>query len=416
MESRRYRILYIERPASVGGSVISLYELVRGLDRDRYEPVVLFHGPNPYRERFQALGVKVIVLSEQAPSPPPGGPQRDIAASLGRYSTRLAEGYKAAKQLYLLLRRDLPLARRVVRIIREEAVDLVHHNNSLSGNRATVIAARWAGLPQVCHVRMLHRLSFIERYLARFVDAFIYISGAVEALYRSQGIPAERGQVIHNPINTEQFEQVNGAAELRAEFGLDEGDWLISNVGRLDWWKGQDDFLRAMAQVIRSYPNAKALIVGAPGSTAISQAYHRRLQQMVTDLGLFEHVIFTGFRADVPRIMVASDIIVHSASQPEPFGRVVVEAIAAGRPAVATAAGGVLDIVEDRVTGLLVPPRDASQMAQAIIHLLRHREQAQRMGQRAQRYVKEWFSVRRHTAAVQHVYERLLTQPLRGGT
>ncbi len=408
MNTRRYRILYIEKPASVGGSVISLYELVRGLDRDRYEPVVLFHGPNPYRGRFQALGVKVIVLSDKTPSAPPDGPQWDIAASLGQYSRRWSEGYRAAKQFYLLLRRDVPLARRVARIIREEAVDLVHHNNTLSGNRATVMAARMAGVSQVCHVRMLHRLSFVERPLVRWVDAFVYISRAVEQLYQSQGVPAEKGQVIHNPIDVERFEQADDTADLRAELGLNGGDQLISNVGRLDWWKGHDDFLQAMAEVVRFHPNARALIVGTPGSTATSQAYYRRLQRLVADLGLSQHVIFTGFRNDVPRIIAASDVVVHSASEPEPFGRVVVEAMAAGRPVVATAAGGVLDIVEDRVTGLLVPPKSPSTMADAIRHLLQNRERGQQMGQRAQRQAKSRFSAQQHVTTMQQIYERVL--------
>jgi len=411
MKDRGYRILYVERPASVGGSVISLYELVRGLDRERYEPVVLFYGPNPYREKFQALGVQTIVLDEGALPMSPMGGRRDIAASLGRYSGRLARGYGAAKQLYIWLRRDLPLAWRVARIVQEEAIDLVHHNNTLSGNRATVMAGRMIGLPQVCHVRMLRRLSFIERFMVRWVDAFIYISSAVEQTYLGQGVPAEKGRVVHNPVDVERFAQADGAAELRADLGVGEADPLISNVGRLDWWKGHDDFLHAVAEVARSHPDVKALIVGAPGSTAISRAYYRRLQRLVVDLELSEHVIFTGFRADVPRIMAASDVVVHSASQPEPLGRVVIEAMAAGRPVVATAAGGVLDIVQDGVTGLLVPPKDATAMARAIQRLLEDREWANTVAQRAQQHAREHFSIDRYAAIVQKLYQKLLKVP-----
>lgn len=409
MASRRHRILYIEKPVSVGGSVISLYELVRGLDTSRYEPVVLFYGPNPYRERFRALGARVVTLSERPPvAAPSAGSSRDIAASLRRYGNWMAAGYRDAKQVYLLVRRDWPLARRLARLIKGEAVDLVHCNNSVS--RATAVAAWLAGVPHVGHVRMLRKLSLVDRYLAHFVDSFIFISKAVEQCYRSQGVPASRGQVVYNPIDLDAFAHADHGAKFRAELGLAGQDRLISNVGRLDWWKGHDDFLRAMAEVIRSQPEAKALIVGAPDATPRNQAYYRRLQELVTDLGLSDHVIFTGYRTDVPRIMAASDVVVHSSSEPEPFGRVIVEAMAAGRPVVATAAGGVLDIIEDQVSGLLVSPRDSTSMARAIQQLLQNRDQARTMGQCARRQAGERFSVERHVAAVQRIYQRILTR------
>ena len=212
-----------------------------------YEPVVLFYGPNPYRERFQALGVQVMTLNEQPPIvAPAAGPQRDIAASLSRYGNWLATGYRDAKQVYLLAHCDWPLARRLARLIKDEAIDLVHSNSGL--DRAAIMAARLVGVPCVCHVRMWKELSFVDRCLARFVNSFVYISKAVEQCYRSHGIHSSRGKLIYNPIDVEAFVQADNGAELRAEFGLTDQNWLISNVGRLDWWKGHDYFLRAMAK------------------------------------------------------------------------------------------------------------------------------------------------------------------------
>ena len=412
MGQKRYRILYVEKPTeTVGGSVISLYELVRGLDTTRYEPVVLFYGPSAYRGRFQALGVKVLVLNDrQPPLPPPAqDSRRDIETRLSRYGNWLADGYKTIKQLYKMARVDWPLARRVARIIKEEKIDLVHHNNTLTANRATIIAARLAGVPQVCHVRMLHPFSPLERWLGSFVTTFIYNSRAVEDLYRRLGIPAAQGQVVYNPVDVETYKATNHLAELRAEFGLSDGDRLVSNVGRLSWWKGQDYFLEAIAQTVRQMPNIKALVVGGPGFEARDQAYYQRLQQLLIELGLSGHVIFTGFRADVPRIMAASDVVVHSSSEPEPFGRVVIEGMAAGRPVVATAAGGVLEIIQDGITGLLVPPKNACLMAQAIQKLLQNPTEAYRIGQCAQQYVENHFSVERHVTAIQQIYQQALT-------
>jgi len=409
MSQRRARVLYVEKPVAVGGSVISLLELVRGLDTDRYEPVVLFFGPNPYRERFTTLGVGILVLGQMQPANASQvKSRRDIAASLSRYNHNLADAYRAAKDVYLLVRRDMRQARQLARLIRREAIDLVHHNNGLSGSRDGVLAARMVGVPQVCHIRMLHPPSPVERRLARWVDAFIYISTAVERLYCDHGIPAAKGRVVHNPIAVDKFGRADGVNGLRTELGLAANDRVISNIGRLDWWKGHEVFLSAMAQVVQAEPAAKALIVGEADDTPMNRAYAEALHQMVSDLQLSDRVVFAGYRVDIPRIMKISDVVVHSASRPEPFGRVIGEAMAAGRPVVASAAGGVLDIVDHGVNGLLVSPGDTASMANAILRILRNDELARTLAQRGQERARTCFSVEQHVSGVQSVYQGLL--------
>jgi glycosyltransferase involved in cell wall biosynthesis len=408
--------MYIELPVSVGGSVTGLYQLVQGLDKDQYDPIVLFHGPNAYRTHFQAIGVQTLVLSENGAKPSTSQTaqsigqttsKRDIAARLSRHSEGLAEAYRLTRRARLVAGTYWPLGRHIARLIKEWNVSLVHNNNSLMGNRAGVIGAHLAGVPQVCHVRGLAEFSRVERGLASFVDAFIYMSRAVEQLYLDLGIPQEKGHVVYDGFNTE-ISAKKQAHECRAELGLTEQDKVITNVGRLDWWKGQDYFLQAIAQLVLSEPNIKALLVGSPDNNSVSQAFHQKLVQMVADLRLSDHVIFTGFRSDVQDLMAASDVVVHSSSEPEPFGRVVVEAQLMGRPVVATGAGGVLDIIQDRETGLLVPPQDADAMAQAIGWLLQNREQAETMGQCSRQRAQERFTVQQHITQVQHIYNSIL--------
>lgn len=409
--------MYVEKTPFTGGSVSSLYELVRGLDTRLFEPIVLFHRPNPDRDRFRSLGVRVITLYNQKAEPSSG-----FRRSIGRV---LRSGdrndhctvYRIAREIYVLGARDWVVARRFTRLIKDERIDLVHHNNSLKTNRATVMGCRMASVPQVCHMRGFREFSLIERCLLRFVDAFIYNSRAVRNHNQNQGVPASRGQVIYNPINVEAFQVPNLAAGLRAEFGLTRQDLLVTNVGRITWWKGQDYFLQAMAEVKRSLPNAKALIVGSDQGVATDVAYHSKLEKLVSDLNLSDCVKFTGFRTDIPRIMAASDVVVHSSSEPEPFGRVIVEAMAAGCPVVATAAGGVPEIIENLSSGLLVPPKNVEKMATAIVHLLQNQKQVRSACQQAQKLVGERFSVRQHVTQVQHLYQKLCTQhKLRSGT
>lgn len=386
MPRKRHRVLYVQK-APGGGSVVSLHELVRGLDRSRFEPVVLFHRPSDYVPAFRALGARVLVLDEWLAG--------ERACRTGRVGPR----------------NDLIVAWLLARRIRAEGIDLVHHNNNLRANRVSVLAAWLAGVPQVCHVRMLRPYSrWTDRLLAGCVRRFIYISTAVERqCRRSIGIPEHKGEVILDPVDVTAFANAGCAARrIRAEFSLGERDPLIANVGRLVAWKGQDYFLRAMAEVARSHPTAKALIVGAPNESAESQAFFHNLQRLAERLGLVDRVIFTGFRSDVPELMAAADIIVHSSSEPEPLGRVVMEGMAAGRPVVATAAGGVLETVIHGETGILVPLKDPGAMARAILRLLANRGEAERMGRRAREHVAERFSLPRYMEAIHRGYAAIL--------
>jgi glycosyltransferase involved in cell wall biosynthesis len=405
---RQQRILYVQKSQD-GGSTLSLYELLKGLNWRSFKPLVLFYAPNSYEKDFQLLGVETITLLNKISQISARPSTRDIAKSLKSFSHLASNGYRNAKQIYLFLKNDLPIILKISRVIRNKSIDIIHHNNSLPRNRSAIIAGKINGIPQVCHVRMFHRLSILEKCLAKWVNFFIYISRAIKQSYVKQGIPPKKGIVIFNPVNDEANVTEDHIAQIRNQFELTEQDRLISNVGRLDWWKGHDYFIKAISIVIKSEPHIKALIVGPIVKTPIGEDYYNRLQKLVADMELSRHIIFTGFRSDIPHIMSASDIVVHSASQPEPFGRVVVEGMLAGRPVIATAGGGVLDIIEDKVTGLLVPMKDASAMAKAIEYLLKSPEDAQRIGLQAQLSAKNRFNVTKHVNKVQNLYEGIIT-------
>ena len=134
---------------------------------------------------------------------------------------------------------------------------------------------------------------------------------------------------------------------------------------------------------------------------------------MVNSLGLSDKIIFTGSRNDVPRLVAAIDVVVHASSVPEPFGLVIIEGMAAGKPVVATGAGGVLDILEDGLNGLLVPCRDAEAMARAILQIISDPDRAKQMGMAARRCVAEKFTVQHQVMAVQKLYDDILADPKR---
>jgi glycosyltransferase involved in cell wall biosynthesis len=154
----------------------------------------------------------------------------------------------------------------------------------------------------------------------------------------------------------------------RHDLALD-GQPVIGVFGRIINWKGQHVVLDALGRL----PGVHALLVGDERE---DPAYVARLRDQVARLGLGDRVRFTGFRRDVMSAMAAVDVVVHSSVAPEPFGRVIVEGMLVGRPVIATVGGGVGEIIDDGVNGLLVPPGDAGALARAIAALLANAERA----------------------------------------
>jgi glycosyltransferase involved in cell wall biosynthesis len=413
MEQRN--VLYVAKTAR-GGSAISLSYLVDGLDHERFRPTVLFYAQeHPYvGDRLAKAGVRVITLEKKEQqrtltAPALSAGHRDIGGWLEAHVGRTAkEAYIFLKSCYRFVRWEVHRIWFLVRTIRDNKIDLVHTNTGLCHDKAGLVAAWLTGKPCLCHVRMFETLGPFDKFFIRFVDTFIYISRAVAENYVAQGIPPAKGVVVHNAVDLSEFAADVDMIPVRREFGWTANERLVGIVGRLDWWKGHACFLEAMAEVAQQTPGLRGLIIGESENTPKNREYYENLQSLTRSLGLGDKVIFTGFRDDVARLMCVLDVVVLSSSAPEPFGRVVIEGMAAGKPVVATKAGGVLDIVEDGVNGLLVPPGDPRAMAAAILSLLTDPERARCLAKAGQQRVREGFTVQQHVAAVQGVYDAIM--------
>jgi glycosyltransferase involved in cell wall biosynthesis len=401
----RLRILYVVR-FDTGGSITGLYEALKALSRHRFEPVVLFYRENRYCDAFRSIGVDVAVLRD--------GNRQDVRVEPDRrrrWLHKLATTSRSTAEVRALLRRDWPLAKRISAFIDDRGIDLVHHNDNLRAHRASIMAGALRRVPQVCHVRSLTEYCRpVDLLLARRVDRFVFMSVAIANQCLSRlSIPPSKGQVIYDPFDLDQYSiQPDEAVRTRTNLGLSASDFLATNVGRLVPWKGQDVFLRSVAKVAPDWPQLKALVVGEPEDSSSSREYARRLEMLVSELRLENRVFFTGHRDDVPAVLNASDVVVHSASRPEPFGRVVVEAMAARKPIIATAAGGVLEILDDGVTGLLVQPGHVVEMAAALRRLIVDRDLCRRLGRQARGMAEKRYDARQQVRELESVYEGLV--------
>jgi glycosyltransferase involved in cell wall biosynthesis len=393
------RVLIVDQSPNLGGTVFGMYELARTLDRSRYEPVIAFCEPHPTEGRFRVLGVEVVHLIESAP------PRKAAMSPRNDRAPTLLRG------LVSLSRYELACARGVARIIRTHRIDLVHHNNHLPRDRSGVIATALRRVPQICHIHNLRRLAPEARFAARFVDRFVYMSKAIERVYLDCGIAPERGTVIYDAIDVPVPVDSHSLEALRAELGLDFSDFVIVNAGRIDTWKGHDIFVRAVASLVPYISSIKAVIAGEVSETARVAGFDAALNRLVEELGIASRIVFAGFRNDVPRLMAASDVVVHSATEPEPFGRVIVEGMMAGRPVIATNAGGVPEIIDDGMSGLLVPCRDVAALAGAIEYLHDHSSEANTLATEGRARAIQRFGGGRFATEMMRVYDEVLRRP-----
>jgi glycosyltransferase involved in cell wall biosynthesis len=164
--------------------------------------------------------------------------------------------------------------------------------------------------------------------------------------------------------------------------------------------------VRAVASLVPRIPRIKGVIAGEVSDTA--RGFHADLLRLVADLGVSSHVLFTGFREDVPRLMAAADVIVHSATAPEPFGRVIAEGMMAARPVIATNGGGVPEIIDDGISGLLVPCGDAVALADAMAYLHDHPAEANAIAEEGRRRATRRFAPERFASEMMAVYDQVL--------
>ena len=366
--------------AGAGGNTLMS---VLGADRSRYEVWVAGAPGGPLWERAETHGVQTRKLA------------------------RMQEHLSPADDALVLLE--------LVRLIRRERFSIVHTHSSKGGFLGRV-AAWLCRTPVIVHT--IHGFSFhpfmsrrrrlfyvtLERLVRPLTDEFLAVAPEVarEAVERGLAPPG----AIRVAPSAVELGQIATTADpkLRAALSVAPDAPLIGTVGRLDAQKAPLDFIRMAALVAAAVPRARFMMVGEGPLLEQARAEANRLGVPV---------IFTGFRSDAPQVAACFDVYVVS-SLYEGLGRALTEAIASGRPVVATAVNGVVDLIEPGSTGLLAPPADPDALATNVRWLLDHPEEARRMGEAGRERVRRLFAPERMCAAIEDTYARLLGLPPAG--
>jgi glycosyltransferase involved in cell wall biosynthesis len=270
---------------------------------------------------------------------------------------------------------------KVFQLVRSLKGDLIYLNN-LRSILFGSLPLKLLRKPIIWHEHNIQP-SFLRKVLLNLLalwlpNKIIVVSQAVANQYWNI-IQNRKIQVIYNALDLSSFPE-RASSNIREEFNIPDGYSIVTIPSVLRPWKGQEYFIRAAQFVKKEFPKCKFLILGEE-IIKRERGYKQWLIRLSKSLGVDNDVIFTGFRKDVPTILSQSDVVVLASILPDPFPTVVLEAMAASKPTVATNVGGVPEMVIDGETGVLVPPKDYEAMANAILKLLINKEYSHRLGE-----------------------------------
>ena len=371
------KILHLINTLSAGGAELHLLTLCRHLKRQGLEPVVAclreqVGGSRSLRDDFEEEGIQVIRLETD-----------------GRF--------------------DLRSISRLAGLVAKERPNILHTHLPRADIAGACRRLLHPSVPWICSVHDIHDNSWSGRwtlpifnFIWRRADRVIAISHAVKDwLVKDRAVPAEKVSVIHYGIEAERFSQ--SRSDLAQEWVL-EDNLVIGAIGRLEPRKGHDCLLYAIAELKKIVPGVSLLIAGHD-----PWGYGKELQSLIERLDISKEVRLVGFQSDVAAFLGAIDIFAF-ATQSEGFGQVVIEAMAAGKPVVASKIAPLTEIIREGETGVLVSRDDPRAFADAIGWLFTHPDQAREMGKRGQARVYNHFSAGKMAAKTLLLYDDVLRE------
>lgn len=388
----RRKVLFVDHETRLSGGELDLVDLLRGLG-DSIEAHVALPGEGSLAAAVRGHGATVHIVR-----------MNEALRSVSRWELARPSRARLVAQAGAAARASWDL----VRLARRLQPDVIH-SNSMKAHLLAVPAALVARRPLVWHVRDILQEGWLR-------TAFTAVGAAVPARIVSLSHVAARPfdgtraesklRVVHNGVRPDAFD-ASLVEVMRRRLGADaDGDEpIVGIVGQIAHWKGQDVFVEAAASVLAKVPDARFAIVGEVLFEQNEGDYARRLRERVADLGLGSRVTFTGHLAPIEPVMAALDVFVHASRLPEPFGRVIVEAMAQGTPVVSNTIGAGPEIIAEDA-GRLVPPDDATALAEVLVELLSDDDLRARLADRG-REVAATFDIAATAGGVTAVWDEL---------
>lgn len=379
-------ILFLDQTGKLAGAELVLLDVAKFY---RETCLVCLFEDGPFREKLEQHKISVkVLLSEPIQV---------------RRESSFVQSLISVKQL-------VPLIQQVVSL--SDGYDLIY-SNTLKALVVGALASLFSRRPLVFH---LHDLLIAEHFSTansrlivmltnRFAAQVVTVSHAARDAFIAAGGNAKLIKVIYNGFEPEQFQGCeSGRTDLRQQLEVNDR-FVVGHFSRLSPWKGQHILIEALTHCPET---VTALLVGS--ALFGEYEYEQQLHAQVEALGLGDRVQFLGFRSDVSQLMSACDLVVHTSTSPEPFGRVIVEAMLCRKPVVAAAAGGAVELVDHGKTGWLVPPGNPVKLAELINQCRSQPETAATMAQQAQVVASQRFDINQMNQQIEKLLNRVMSQ------
>jgi glycosyltransferase involved in cell wall biosynthesis len=374
------KILFLDQSGQIGGAELCLVDIAKPF---RDNCLVCLFADGPFRKLLEQHNIPVRVLANQS-----------IRV---RKQSNLMQGIGSIGVF-------TPIVAKVAEIAWEYDMIYANTQKALVVGAIAAIAARRPLVYHLHDILSVEHFSSANRRLAvtlanRFASLVIANSKATQAAFIQAGGRFDLTEVVYNGFDPAIYQiQTHNSPQTKQHLGL-EGKFVVGHFSRLSPWKGQHILLEALT---RCPDEVTAVFVG--DALFGEKNYVELLHQKVVELGLSKRVQFFGFRGEIAPLMAVCDLIVHTSTAPEPFGRVIVEAMLCGRPVVASAAGGAIELIETGKTGWLVEPGNVEELADAIAICYQNPMLAKIIAHQAQKQARERF----HISAMEQKIARLL--------
>jgi glycosyltransferase involved in cell wall biosynthesis len=363
----RVRIVEVLATGTNGGAQEHLYSLLTRLNRARYDASVVALSSGSAVRKMQRDGIPVLVIDDP-----------DDAVAVGALAVHLAE-------------------------VRPDVVHNHMYRAELVGTRAAIaLGAVGRRRPYVVSTVHSSRVRSAEdreqlRRLTPKMDRLIAVSQAMVGKIRDEGRDTIPVDLIYNGVDLERYDHQEPCCTLHEEYGMEPGSQIVGVVARLEPEKGHPTLLEAWPLVLHAVPDAYLLVIG-------EGSQREALEEQARALRIAHRVVFTGRRDDVPAVTAALDVAVLP-SYREAQGLTILEALALSRPVVASNVGGIPEVIENGVTGLLVPPHDAPALAAAIVRLLTDHPYADTIAKAGHDMVHDRFCIELMVKAIETIYD-----------
>jgi glycosyltransferase involved in cell wall biosynthesis len=390
----------MDHTPDMGGAESSLLALLTHMNKNQFSTTVILTSEGAFSKRLREENIQVKIIY------------------LPLTLIRLKRG-NVLKSFLLLVVYLFPLQFFLIKLciyLKKNKFDLVV-TNTVKAHLYGSIAACLCRIPVIWRFHDVLSPTDFSPLLIRFITflgkwfpkRILAVSNITKEYLVKNGLKEDKIDVIFNGIDSELFEIRDVSKNIQKELKIESKAKLVGCIGRIIPEKGLKSFLLAIPEVIQECPETFFLITG--DVFLKDEGYKKELLEIMKKNKIEDHVKFTGFRKDIGDIMRSLDILVFPSVAPESFGLSIMEAMSLGKPVIASKVGGVSEIIEDGITGMLIEPNQPDQIADRIIHLLSHREIYEAIGKRAKEVVTERFSLQKYVAAMEEAFTRALRFP-----